>query len=117
MSELDYTPPRDTEEFLYYWNIFIVDVKERENLKQSHLLQLRMLCDLWVEHDVLVEEIEENGRTYKSEGRNGTQIKTAPEVTQLARVVSEIRNYSKMLGILLVKDTKLNEEEDANEFN
>jgi hypothetical protein len=114
---LNYTPPRDSEAFLSYWNTFLPDVKERDNLKQSHLLQLRILCDLCVEYDELHECIELIGRSYESVGRNGTQVKIRPEVQRLAQVVTQIRDYCTSLGIKLVKDTASTKQEEKNEFD
>lgn len=117
MSELKYKSPKpDKDSFNYYWELFLPDIQDRENLKPSHLQQLRILCDLSVEYDELQEIIDLEGRTYMSTGRNGEQIKLRPEIQQLNRCVTEIRNYSKILGLLLVKDTKFNEDEEKNEF-
>jgi hypothetical protein len=118
MSELKYKSPKpDKQSFNYYWGLFLPDVQDRENLKPSHLQQLRILCDLSVEYDELQEIIDIEGRTYVSVGRNGEQIKLRPEIAQMNRVVSEIRNYSKMLGLVLVKDTKFNDDDKPkNEF-
>ena len=114
---LDFSCPKpDHEGFKSYWDEFLPSVKERENLKQPHLRQLRILCDLYVELDELQTIIDLEGRTYVSEGRNGIQIKIRPEVSEKNRVVSEIRNYSKMLGLILVKDTQFNDKEEKNDF-
>jgi hypothetical protein len=117
MSELNFNPPSENENFKYYWNLFLPDIRERENLKPSHLQQLKVLCDLSVEYDTISEILILQGMTYESVGRNGMQIKLRPEVQQKNRVVSEIRNYSKMLGLILVKDTKFNDEGEKNEFD
>lgn len=101
----DFESPKLNEKFTEYWNLFIEDVKNRENLKPGHLKQLSLLCDMYVEHDFLSGLILELGYSYESEGRNGSQIKLRPEVQQLNRIRSEIRAYSVMLGLTLVKDT------------
>lgn len=117
MTTLDFTSPKpDKKSFNHYWDIFLPDVSERENLKKSHLQQLRILCDLCVELDELQDIIDIEGRTYESEGRNGVQIKLRPEISEKNRVISEIRNYSKILGLVLFKDNKLTKEEDEDEF-
>ena len=117
MSDLDFRSPRpDSPNFNQYWNMFLPDIKERENLKQSHLQQLKILCDLSVEYDHLQTIIDLEGRTYLSTGRNGDQIKLRPEIQQINRCVAEIRNYSKHLGLVLFKDTKTNDKEEDNEF-
>jgi hypothetical protein len=116
--ELKYRSPKpDKASFNVYWRMFLPDIDTRENLKASHLNQLRILCDLSVEYDELQEIIDLEGRTYLSVGRNGDQIKLRPEIQQLNRCVSEIRNYSKMLGLVLVKDTKMNKEDEKNDFD
>jgi len=118
MSVLEkYKCPSDKPLFIYYWNMYLEDIKDRDNLKPSHLQQLKVLCDLSVEYDELREILVLQGRTFESEGRNGFQIKLRPEVAQLNRVVSEIRNYSKILGLVLVKDTTTTKEEEANDFD
>lgn len=109
--------PSEKATFTKYWNMYLSDIKDRENLKPSHLQQLKVLCDLSVEYDELHEILTLQGRTFESEGRNGFQIKIRPEVAQLNRVVTEIRNYSKILGLVLAKDTTTTKEEEPNEFD
>jgi hypothetical protein len=109
--------PSEKESFLRYWLIYLSDIKHRDNLKPSHFQQLKILCDLSVEYDEIKMTLDLEGRTYSSEGRNGFQIKIRPEVAQLNRVVSEIRNYSKILGLVLVKDQTSTKGEEANEFD
>ena len=117
--ELKFKNPKpDHAGFTEYWEELLPDIQGRENLKPSHLQQLRVLCDLYVEYDQLQAIIELEGRTYWSTGRNGDQLKPRPEVSLLARATAEIRNYSKMLGLVLYKDTKATnvEEEDDDDF-
>lgn len=109
--------PSEKETFKKYWDMYLSDIKDRENLKPSHLQQLRVLCDLSVEYDELQDILTLQGRTFESEGRNGFQIKIRPEVAQLNRVVTEIRNYSKILGLVLAKDTTSTKEEEPNDFD
>ena len=117
MSTIKFPSPRpDRQSFTKYWESFLPDIQDRENLKPSHLQQLRVLCDLSVEYDQLQEIIDIEGRTYESIGRNGNQIKLRPEIQQLNKVISEIRSYSKMLGLVLYKDTKTNDDEEEDEF-
>jgi hypothetical protein len=112
-----FPPPSEKESFKKYWVTYLTDIKDRDNLKLSHLSQLRILCDLSVEYDELRMILDLQGRTYESEGRNGLQIKMRPEIAQLNRVVSEIRNYCKILGLILYKDNVTTKEEEANEFD
>jgi phage terminase small subunit len=120
MTELKFKSPKTGPEnaaFIEYWEELLPDIQDRDNLKPSHLQQLRVLCDLYVEYDQLQAIISIEGRTYWSTGRNGDQLKPRPEVQLMARTISEIRNYSKLLGLCLYKDTKTNEpEEDEDEF-
>jgi phage terminase small subunit len=106
-----YPPPKDTPEFIRYWNLYLPLVTRRENFSIAHLEQLKILCELYVMYDYLQDQILENGITYESGGRNGYQIKPRPEVAQLKDTRNQIYQYSKMLGLTLVKDT--NYEPDA----
>ena len=111
-------PPNSSEEFLYYWSLFIDDVASRPNVKQSHLYHLKILCDLCVEYDELKFTVDKVGRTYESTGRNGVQFKVTPEYQLMGQVVAKIHTYSKMLKLNLMPDTKLtNEEEEESEFD
>ena len=114
--ELDFTPPRNASDFKKYWNIFLEDIRHRENLKPSHLLQMKILCDLCVEYEDIRANLELTGQTYESVGRNGRQIKMKPEVSQKDRIVADIRAYCKALGLVLAKDTKSSKEDD-NDFD
>lgn len=101
-----YPPTRPGQEFARRWNSILPEIVARENFKLGHLYQLEILCDLYVEYQTLVDVLEISGQTFvTTDGRNGTQIKQRPEVMQLNRVRSEIRNYSRHLGLLLFKDT------------
>ncbi len=99
-------PPRKTNEiYVRMWNEFVDGVASRDNFKMAYLNQLSILCDLYVEYDVLLKFIERKGYSYESESKSGITLKPYPEVLHFAKVQSEIRNYSKILGLLLVKDT------------
>ena len=117
MAELNIESPRKEPSFKRYWDNFIGDIKDRPNLKPSHLWQLQVLCDLCVEYDDLREIIALTGRTVSNGGgRNGAQLSLTPEVGQMNKVLIEIRNYSKILGLILVQDKKVRTEEEENEF-
>ena len=111
-----YSPPRNGKTFALMWNRLIDEITSRDNFKPGHLYQLEILCDLYQEYDRLRDIIEEFGYTYENDGgRNGAQIKVTPEVGQFNRIRSEIREYSKLLGLTLYKDketTKGNEAKD-----
>lgn len=112
-----YPCPSEKESFKAYWQMYLLDIKDRDNLKLSHIQQLKVLCDLSVDYDELRSILTLQGSTYESEGRNGLQIKLRPEISQLNRVITEIRNYSKMLGLVLYKDETTTKEEEPNDFN
>jgi Phage terminase, small subunit len=117
MADLNLESPRKEPSFRRYWDNFIGDIKDRPNLKPSHLWQLQVLCDLCVEYDDLREIISITGRTVSNGGgRNGDVLRITPEVSQLNKILIEIRNYSRMLGLILVEDTKTKGEEEENEF-
>jgi hypothetical protein len=110
------SPKEDDANFTRYWNMFVADIQNRENLKPSHLQQLSILCDISVQYDFLTNVLSIRGYTYESIGRNGVQIKQRPELLQLNKILSEIRNYSKMLGLVLFKDTETTKSKKRNEF-
>ena len=109
------SPKKTNKKYTEYWNLYIEDVAERENFKRGHLLQLSVLCDLYVDLQKMDDFLDENGLTYESTSKNGFQIKPRPELIQKNRILSEIRNYSKMLGLLLVKDTNFVDPEEGEE--
>lgn len=103
----NHPPPSKDKVFRNKWNLFIGDVVARENFKDGHLSQLEVLCNLYAEEVALLEFLKKNGYSYMTVTRNGTQYKAFPEVAQLNRVRAEIRQYSRTLGLLLVKDKEL----------
>jgi hypothetical protein len=104
ISKHKYPPPRNHPIFRKIWAEFIDNVCSRENFKVGHLNSLEILCDLYVEYDDLRAFLRTNGRSYKSISRAGQIHKLYPEVTQLNIVQSNIKEYMKMLGLLLKKD-------------
>jgi len=99
-----FPPPKSHPIFIRTWMDFIDNVSSRENFKTGHLNSLEILCDLYVDYDNLKKYIESKGRSYKSNGRNGLTWKFYPEVAQLNTVQSQIKEYMKMLGLVLKKD-------------
>jgi P27 family predicted phage terminase small subunit len=91
-------------------------VTKRDNFKQGHLEQLTILCKLYQEYNKLQKEIETEGYFFESEGRYGTQIKTHPLVTIRDKVLAEIRQYSKLLGLVLEKDKDTGGDEGKGEW-
>lgn len=99
-----YPPPSKHPVFVKRWKEFIDDVAARENFKPGHLAQLEILCHLYAEYEDLKGALEFLGNTYNTGARNGDQIKMRPEIAQKSKVVDQIHQYTKMLGLLLVKD-------------
>lgn len=100
-----YPSPDGDRKFRRYWEMFVADVVLRENFKIGHLEQLRVLCKMYVEEEKLSDVVDLEGFTYTVSGRNGDQRKTTPEADLLVRIRTQITVYSKMLGLLLVKDS------------
>ena len=110
-----YKVPVKGKEFKKYWVEFVQVVTERDNFNDTHLKNLEVLCNLYVEYDrmtTFLNDFHEREGTYSyiAEGRHGTQIKTHPEFTERQKLLSEIRQYSRLLGIILNKDNSTKEE-------
>ncbi len=112
-----YPPPKYSRVFRRKWFEFIVNVSERENFRHGHLSHLEILCDLYVEYDSLTKFVRTRGYTYFAVGRQGKVSKTFPEVAQLNKVQMEIRNYSKILGLVLKKDDSTGNSGEAEEWD
>lgn len=116
-AHLKYPPPKNNPVFVRKWKDLVTAIVARENFKQAHLLQLEVLCDLFVEYEQLSEFLRINGYTYTSEGRNGLLVKNYPQVMQLNRAKAEIRNYSKVLNIMLSKDKDKTDEKESSSWD
>lgn len=103
-SKHKYPPPKKNPTFRLKWSRFINNVTKRENFNIAHLDSLEILCDLYVEYEELQAFVRKNGQSYMSVGRSGEVWKHYPEVNQLSRVQAQIKEYTKMLGLLLKKD-------------
>ena len=115
MSDKKYTYPKDslmTAED--YWEVFIEDVVQRENFKESHLQQLKVLCQIYVRYDTLSQWIDDNDYTYETMGQSGLQFKEHPNVGVWKKSLAEIRSYSRVLGLLLIKDKANKPAEESN---
>jgi hypothetical protein len=110
-----YPSPRKSVTFTRYWNLFIDDISARPNFILGHLEQLKVLCEMYEESEELKELIKTNGYTYSVSGRNGDQEKVRPEVQQLNKVRADIRAYSILLGLNLMKSDKLPKDDAAEE--
>jgi hypothetical protein len=110
-------PPGKTNHFMYYWNTLVPEIAERDNFKTGHLLQLAVLCDLYVQKDTLDNVINTEGYSYISAGTHGASVeRVRPEVRLLNAVVDDIKDYTKMLGLLLYKDTSTKPEEGEQDW-
>jgi hypothetical protein len=116
LSNHKYPPPKQHPVFQKIWFESIDNVTARENFKISHLNSLRILCDLFVEYEELTQFIEKNGRSYKSTGRSGVVWRLYPEVGQIKSVQAQIREYTKMMGLLLKKDNTVELNDDDDEW-
>lgn len=103
-SKHKFPPPKKHPVFRRVWLDFIDNIAGRENFKNGHLNSLEILCDLHVEYEDLRKFIHKNGRSYQSYGRAGMIWKFYPEVELLNKVQAQIKEYMKMLGLLLKKD-------------
>ena len=117
MEEKKYTAPRTDPVFVKYWDLFISDVTERENFKEGHLQQLSILCDLYQDYNTFTEYLRTKGYTYESDGRYGEAHKPYPEVAMREKALSEIRQYTKILGIALKEDRKMNTKDEVDEWD
>lgn len=103
-SKHKYPPPKNHPIFRAKWMSFIDNITDRESFKSFHLYLLEILCDLYVEYDVLSRVLRTEGRTWKSISRFGETLKTRPEVGQMDRVLAEIRTYTRQLDLAPKKD-------------
>lgn len=115
--EKNYPAPKKNKIFKHYWETLLPKVIERENFHISHLKQLEVLCDLYIDYHNFSKYLEENGYTYESDGRYGVVRREHPEIKLKQKSVSEIRQLSKALGIVLAKDTSSNRDEEGDEWS
>lgn len=111
--------PKDDPEFTKVWNILCGEIMQRENFKRGHLLQLEQLVDMYVEVKRVEALISFIGLTSDTVDRHGIKTtKLRPELNHLQKLRAEIRNYSKHLGLLLVKDSSSGDpdEEEKDDF-
>ena len=112
----DYPAPREEARFNYYWDRYIDNVVQRDNFKNEHLDQLAILCQMYVDVEEIEDDLRAEGRTYTVQGRSGAQIKCHPLVAQLNVLRTEIRNYNRVLGLVLDKDKQLKDTKSKNEW-
>lgn len=99
-----YPPPSNNPLFREKWMLFINNVTSRDNFHVGHLETLKVFCELLVEYAEIKEFLEENGRSYCSIGRSGEVWRLYPEVQHLKKVESSIKDYSKLMDLVLKKD-------------
>ena len=110
--------PNKDPEFKRYWDLFVPDVFARENYKKGHLEQLAILCRLYMEFYTVSKLIDEKGACYETNSeRYGNQVKVNPACTIRDKTLMEIRQYSKLLGLVLEKDTDRGEKPGKNYFD
>ena len=112
-----YKAPKKSEKFREVWHILLPDIVGRDNFKPGFLRQLEVLCDLYVEYDILTETVQNEGYTYHSEGRNGPQIHPHPALTQLNKTRGDIRSISRLLGLVLYKDMATDVRKEEEEWD
>lgn len=77
-------------------------------LKPSNIMMFVQLCRAVVRHERITLELDELGETYESETRNGTQIKSRPEVAQLNETFRQIRTLANDFGMTPASERGLN---------
>lgn len=97
-------PKPDNALFTFYWELMLPDITGRKNLSMSHLLQFKVLCDAYCQYDILLEKVEDEGHTLSKITATGETIVINPVQKQLNTVINQIQSYSKILGLILVKD-------------
>ena len=104
-----YKPPVKGSVFKRYWMEFLPGLVDRDNFSTAHLKNLEILCNLYIEYDRMTLYLDdyyerEGSYSHISHGRYGEQIKTVPEFTERKSILGEIRQYTKLLGIIPQKD-------------
>ena len=101
----------------YYWNLLKGKVEERKNFHDSHLEQLKILCNLYVDLEEFTRILDEEGHTYESDGRYGFKVVERPEAKMKLNAIKEIRSYNKLLGLVLVKDETTRQDGNEDEWD
>jgi P27 family predicted phage terminase small subunit len=108
------SPKPQNKLFTKYWTSLIESVKDKPNLNVSHLYQVEVLCDLYVEYDNLCKSIELDGYIITNISKAGETTKLNPYVTQKNTTVKLIKEYSTALGLELARE-KMKEESNEEE--
>lgn len=112
----NFPAPKKNKVFKSYWNKYLPKVVSRENFHEAHLDQLEVLCDMFIEYHQLTQFIQENGYVYSSDGRYGESHREFPQVKIKQKIIAELRQYSKQLGLVLEKDHHKNDLSDKDEW-
>jgi phage terminase small subunit len=107
--------PKTEPVFKKYWNLFLPQVIERKNFKDSHLEQLHVLCDLFVDYHRLTEFINENGYSFLTDGRYGQTSRPHVETQVRMNTVKELRAYLKSMGLIL-DPTDMPDDDEGKEW-
>ena len=110
------SPFKDTA-FVKYWSSFLEDIEDRENFHSGHLKNLEILCQLYTEYDLLTDILKREGFAYTAHGRYGSQVKTRPESTERNKILAEIRQYARLLGIILSVGQGTPEDDEKGEWD
>jgi len=95
-----YPPPRNGEKFVEKWKSFIPMLHGREGFQRGHLFQLEVLCDLYQEYHELNARIELEGFLVEIYSKTGIPINQInPLISIRGRIASEIRQYTRELGL------------------
>lgn len=70
-----------------------------QRLKPSNVFMFMQLCRAVVRHERIALELDELGETYESKTRNGTQVKSRPEVAQFNETFRQIRTLASDFGM------------------
>ena len=116
-TKKNFPAPKKEAKYVEYWEKLLPKIVERDNFHNSHLDQLSILCDLYVEYSKLSRFIKKKGYTYASDGRYGIVYREYPEVKLRDNAIKEIRSYSKLLGLVLAKDTSMKESNEQEQWD
>ena len=100
MSKIKFRAPKKDPIFRKHWNQLLPKIVERDNFHEGYLKQLEILCQLYVDYSNLTKFVEENGYSFKTDGRYGETSRPHVETQLMTKVLAEIRAYSKLLGLI-----------------
>lgn len=110
-----YPPMREGKIYVMYWEMFLEDVSSRDNFKRSHLATLDLLCKAYDQMWRLQEAVDLIGEMQDVKSAQGESRKPVPEVSQMNVLRGQIAVYTKMLGLVLTRDTSPADEDKSKE--